>query len=106
MVFRRDSKLRLKTFTGPSCVHTVDNHWTHLVGIGDGPDLEVNVELGTKDLPLLHQHRHQAGAYYSGADQAHAYGLRAGRSVKNSFVVQPRTYVVSTVVPRRGRRCS
>ena len=31
---------------------------THFIGVSDGPDLEVNVELGSEHLPLLHQHLH------------------------------------------------
>ena len=59
-----------------------DKPWTHFISVGDGSDLEVDVELASEDLPLLHQHPHQACAYYSGANQPHAHRLCAGRSEK------------------------
>lgn len=44
----------------------------YLVGIGDGPDLKVEVELRAKGLPLLGQHAEKAAADRTTSNQAHA----------------------------------
>lgn len=55
-----------------SCIYL-----THLVGVGDGPDLHIEVELRAKDLRLVHEHAEKAGSDGAGAHQAHANRLES-----------------------------
>lgn len=88
-IFCRTERKQGRIITLPA-----ENQGTHLVSVGDGPDLHVEVELCAENLRLIHKHAQKTGPNGAGADQPHTNRLpqkkrrQAGRVISDTCIYE------------------